>query len=56
MSRRSLVAQAAAGGLNHPKRKFDLTESLIRREYSDAEIEGILGGNFRRVLSDIRTV
>ena len=34
---------------------FDLTEGLIRRKYGDAEIEGILGGNFRRVLSDIWT-
>ena len=42
-------------GLDHPKRMFDLTEGLIRRKYSDAEIEGILGGNFRRVLSDIWT-
>ncbi len=43
-------------GLNHPKRMFDLTEALIRRKYSDAEIEVILGGNFKRVLSDIWTV
>ena len=43
-------------GLNHPKRMFDLTEGLIRRKYSDAEIGGILGGNFKRVLSDIWTV
>jgi len=40
-------------GLDHPKRMFDLTEGLIRRKYSDAEIEGILGGNFIRVLSQI---
>lgn len=40
----------------HPKRIFDLTEGLIRRKYSDAEIIGILGGNFVRVLSDIWTV
>ena len=40
-------------GLDHPKRMFDLTEGLIRRKYSDAEIEGILGGNFRRVLTAI---
>jgi membrane dipeptidase len=40
-------------GLNHPKRVFDLTEGLIRRKYSDADIEGILGGNFERVLSQI---
>lgn len=43
-------------GLNHPKRMFDLTEGLIRRKYSDTEIEGILGGNFKRVLSEIWTV
>jgi len=40
-------------GLNHPKRMFDLTEGLIRRKYSDAAIQGILGGNFKRVLSQI---
>lgn len=40
-------------GLNHPKRMFDLTEGLIRRKYSDPEIQGILGGNFARVLKQI---
>lgn len=40
-------------GLNHPKRIFDLTEGLIRRKYSNADIEGILGGNFERVLGQI---
>lgn len=43
-------------GINHPKRMFDLTEGLIRRKYSDSEIEGILGGNFARVLKQIWTV
>jgi membrane dipeptidase len=43
-------------GLNHPQRMFDLTEGLIRRRYSDAAIEGILGGNFKRVLSKIWSV
>jgi membrane dipeptidase len=38
-------------GLNHPRRMFDLTEGLIRRRYTDDEIRGILGGNFRRVLA-----
>jgi membrane dipeptidase len=37
----------------HPKRMYDLTEGLIRRKYTDPQIEGILGGNFRRVLTDI---
>jgi membrane dipeptidase len=43
-------------GLDHPKRMFDLTEGLIRRKYTDAQIEGILGGNFRRVLTEIWSV
>ncbi|MBA3713430.1 MAG: membrane dipeptidase [Pyrinomonadaceae bacterium] len=38
-------------GLNHPQRMFDLTEGLIRRKYSDKDIEGILGGNFKRALA-----
>jgi membrane dipeptidase len=40
-------------GLDHPKRMFDLTEGLLRRKYSDQEIEGILGGNFKRALGQI---
>ncbi len=40
-------------GLDHPKRMFDLTEGLIRRKYSDADIRGVLGGNFTRVLGQI---
>ena len=43
-------------GVNHPKRMFDLTEGLIRRKYSDQEIELILGGNFKRVLSQLWSV
>ena len=43
-------------GLNHPKRMFDLTEGLIRRKYTDADIQGIFGGNFARVLKEIWTV
>jgi membrane dipeptidase len=43
-------------GLNHPRRMFDLTEGLIRRKYSDGDIQGILGGNFARVLKQIWTV
>lgn len=40
-------------GLNHPKRVFDLTEGLIRRGYTDAQIAQILGGNAQRVLGEI---
>jgi microsomal dipeptidase-like Zn-dependent dipeptidase len=43
-------------GLNHPKRMYDLTEGLIRRKYSDRDIEGVLGGNFARVLAQIWSV
>jgi len=34
---------------NYHKRMFDITDGLIRRGYSNADIELILGGNFRRV-------
>ncbi len=34
---------------------IDLAEGLIRRRYTDAQTEEILGGNFRRVLSQIWT-
>lgn len=40
-------------GLNHPKRLFDLTEGFVTRKYTDKDIEGILGGNFRRALTEI---
>ena len=43
-------------GYNFAKRSFDLAEGLIRRKYSDANIEAILGGNFHRVLKEIWTV
>ena len=52
-TRRELIKKIT--GLNHPKRMFDLTEGLLRRKYSDSEIEGILGGNFERVLAQIWT-
>ena len=37
-------------GFDHPTKVFDLTEELIRRGYSDANIKLVLGGNFRRLL------
>lgn len=43
-------------GIDHPKRMFDVAEGLIRRKYNDANIELILGGNFKRVLAQIWTV
>jgi membrane dipeptidase len=43
-------------GIRYSKKIFDLTEGLIRRNYSTRDIELILGGNFRRALSDIWAV
>ncbi|MEO8451987.1 MAG: membrane dipeptidase [Gemmatimonadota bacterium] len=40
----------------HPKRMYDLTDGLMKRGYKDDQIEGIVGGNFRRVLKEIWTV
>jgi membrane dipeptidase len=40
-------------GADHPLRMLDLAEGLFRRGYSDADVEGVLGGNFRRVLKEI---
>lgn len=40
-------------GFDDPLRFYDLTEVLIRRGYSDANIEAILGGNFRRLLGQV---
>jgi membrane dipeptidase len=37
-------------GFDHPQKIFDLTEALMRRGYSDANIGAVLGGNFRRLL------
>jgi membrane dipeptidase len=40
-------------GLSDVNRVYELTEGLVRRRYSDADIQGILGGNFRRALNSI---
>ena len=39
--------------LDHPRRVFDLTEGLIRRKYSDADIRLIIGGNWARAFGAI---
>ena len=38
-------------GFDHPRKMYDLTEELLRRRYSDANIKAILGGNFYRLLA-----
>jgi membrane dipeptidase len=39
--------------MDHPKKMFDLAETLIRREYSNDNIQAILGGNFKRALTKL---
>lgn len=38
-------------GMNHPKRIFDVVETMVRRRYSDETIRLVLGGNFVRAVS-----
>jgi membrane dipeptidase len=40
-------------GLEYSRKIFELTEGLIRRKYSQADIKLILGGNFQRALTSI---
>ncbi len=37
-------------GFNGPLKMYNLVEELVRRNFSDDNIRGILGGNFRRLL------
>ena len=40
-------------GVQYARKVFELTEGLIRRKYSKADIRLILGGNFQRALTTI---
>jgi membrane dipeptidase len=40
-------------GLNHADRVYSLTEGLLRRGYSNADVALMLGANFQRALSEI---
>ena len=40
-------------GLEYSRKIFELAEGLIRRKYSKADIQLILGGNFQRALASI---
>jgi membrane dipeptidase len=42
-------------GIDYSQKIFDLTDGLLRRKYSPANIELILGGNFQRALRSIWT-
>jgi membrane dipeptidase len=43
-------------GIVYAKKIYDLTEGLVRRNYSSRNIELILGRNFQRALSEIWVV
>ena len=45
--------KADLDGVNYSKKVFDLTQGLLRRKYSRADIELILGKNFGRALREI---
>ena len=38
--------------LDHPKRVYDIAEGLLRSGYGDADIRGVLGLNFKRMLEE----
>ena len=38
-------------GFDHPRKVYDLTAALLRRGYGEANIQAVLGGNFRRLLA-----
>jgi len=40
-------------GLRLARRVFELTDGLLRRGFGDSAIEGVLGGNFQRALTEI---
>lgn len=39
-------------GFDHPLKMFDLTDEMIRRNYSDENIKAVLGNNFKRLLEN----
>jgi membrane dipeptidase len=40
-------------GVRYSRKIFDVTEGLVRRNYTAADTELILGGNFQRALCEI---
>lgn len=40
-------------GIQYSKKIFDVTEGLVRRKYTDEQIDLVLGGNFARALTAI---
>ncbi len=55
-SRGHLSRKNDLDGIDYEKKIYDLTEGLVRRNYSNPDIQLILGGNFQRALADIWSV
>jgi membrane dipeptidase len=47
------VAKYDLDGVRYSKKIFELTDGLVRRNYSDSDIVRILGANFHRALTEI---
>jgi len=43
-------------GVDYESKIYDVAEGLVRRNYSNADIRLILGGNFQRALAQIWAV
>lgn len=55
-SQRHLSRKNDLDGIDYERKIYDLTEGLVRRNYSNPDIQLILGGNFQRALADIWSV
>jgi membrane dipeptidase len=55
-SRGHLSRRNDLDGIDYQRKIYDVTEGLIRRNYSDSDIRLILGGNFQRALAEIWSV
>jgi membrane dipeptidase len=55
LSKNALKKKNDLDGMQYARKVFELTEGLVRRKYSKADIQLILGGNFQRVLAEIWT-
>jgi len=55
-SRGHLSRKNDLDGIDYERKIYDVTEGLVRRNYSDHDIQLILGGNFQRALAVIWSV
>jgi microsomal dipeptidase-like Zn-dependent dipeptidase len=46
-------AAYAIDGVDPSRRTFEVVDGLLRRGWLERDVEGVVGGNFRRVLASI---